>query len=1147
MQPLLSPQFPRNHHHASHWGGMIGCANSLVCARLIESRQQPVLIVTPDIASTEQLKENLQLFLPPNAYASTMHFPDQEILPYDLFSPHADLISSRLSVLAQLQQPGDQVVIAALPTLLRILPPRDYLRQNAFLIKTGGKLSIDHCRQSLTAAGYHHVSQVMEHGEFLIRGSIIDVFPMGTNLPLRIELFDDVIDSLRLFDPETQRTIKKIPSLTLLPANEYPLTDESIERFRLSWRRAFTGNPLDSPVYESISDGKPINGIEAYQPLFFDQTATLFDYLSDKTMIIHIGNTQEAFTTHWHDVQERYEQLRYDITRPCLPVEQLYLTKDNWHQRLKGYQQIFLSNTASASTHVTFACKSLPPLSVAIKAKEPMKKLHAFISEYQGKVIIAAESAGRHAVILQQLQQSGLSVNESKSWQDFLQSDQPLHLIVAPIQQGFIDTDANYALITEADCYADYVSLRRKRKKANYDPGQLIKSLAELNVDDYVVHIDHGIGRYNGLVTITNNDIEAEYLSLRYANDDKIFVPITDLHAISRYAKGDQDHITLHRLGNAQWEKQKKKAAEKVHDIAAELLALYAKREATPGYAYTINDTDYQAFRQSFPYEETEDQQRAIDAVVNDMKQPRSMDRLVCGDVGFGKTEIAMQAAFIAANDGKQVAILVPTTLLAQQHYQTFCDRLSLWPLTVGIVSRMQTPKQQKATLAALASGQLDIIVGTHKLLQKSIQFQHLGLMIVDEEHRFGVKQKETIKAMRAEVDLLTLTATPIPRTLNMALSGSRDLSIIATPPAKRLAVKTFLHRMQPAIVIEAIQRELLRGGQVYFLHNEVATIDAMKEQLMSWIPNISIAVAHGQLSESQLERTMADFYHQKHNVLLCTTIIESGIDIPTANTILVNKANRFGLAQLHQIRGRVGRSHHQAYAYLLVDEIEAISKDAEKRLHALVQLDELGAGFQLATHDLEIRGAGELLGDEQSGHMQAIGYTLYMDMLSDAIDALKNNEQPSLIPSSSNEPEVNCGIPALFPETYVRDVSTRLQLYKRLTQCESNDDLDDFQVECIDRFGALPPVAKNLISIQSLKLRAKNLGIKQIDAKAKYGYFIFSESPNVDPARIIQLIQQQPKQYQLHQPNGLRFLLPETQEERVQHILAAISEIRRQ
>ncbi|HAG61765.1 MAG TPA: transcription-repair coupling factor [Coxiellaceae bacterium] len=1143
MANILQADCPQKHQHNHRWGGLVNSAKTLACAELATRSSGPLCLLTADIHAAEQLRRELPFFLPEQF--PIMYFPDRETLPYDMFSPHQDLVSERLRVLTALPQFTHGIIIAALPTVMHLLAPSSHLGTHSLHLAKDQSLQIDAFRQQLTLGGYRHVSQVMEHGEFLIRGSLIDVFPMGSDLPIRIELFDDAIESLRTFNPETQRTIEKIDEFILLPAQEYAMDEKAIAHFRQAWRATFSGNPLDSPSYEAVTDGHHLAGVEMYLPLFFEDTSTFMDYLPDNTRVIQHHPLHAHLEQFLEEVNHRYEQYRYDQTRPLLPPHQLYLTEDRFFSQLNTFSTIRIESSADHNTHDDFNTVALPVFDSESLQQTPYPAIASWHNTHDGRLLFTAESPGRREVMQQQLQAAGIQPSLCEHWQDFLSSKETVCLTLANLDHGFTDNQNAFSLITESDIHGEYVAQRRKRRSStNIEQHAIIKHLTELSVGDLVVHLDHGIGRYLGLETLGTGGIEAEYLALEYANQDKIFVPVTSLDLISRYNGQDSEQASLHRLGSTAWEKAKRKAAEKIHDVAAELLVLHAKREATPGHAFTIQEQDYQRFRSAFPFEETPDQLQAIDAVKADMTAAKSMDRLICGDVGFGKTEIAMQAAFIAAMNGQQVSVLVPTTLLAQQHYQSFCDRFADWPVSIGIVSRLQTPKEQKTTLEKLALGQVDIIIGTHKLLQPTIRFKELGLIIVDEEHGFGVRQKEKIQAMRAEVDLLTLTATPIPRTLNMALSGTRDLSIIATPPAKRLAIKTFLQRFSPTIIQEAMQRELLRGGQLYFLHNDVASMETMKEQLSSMVPQARIAIAHGQMSEKQLERVMADFYHQKFNVLLSTTIIESGIDVPTANTILINKADRFGLAQLHQIRGRVGRSHHQAYAYLLVDEPTAISSDAQKRFDALLSQEDLGAGFYLATHDLEIRGAGELLGEGQSGHMQAIGFTLYMDMLEEAVEAIKAGKPVNSEPKQSHQASVECGIPALLPDTYIHDVNTRLSLYQRINDCQDKERIDDLQSECIDRFGLLPQPAKNLFAIQALRLKATQLGIEKIEIKQTFGYITFKQEHAVDPAHLIHLIQNQPKLYQLHTQSGIRFTCTAKSHDRITAVQSVLNDI---
>ena len=954
---------------------------------------------------------------------------------------------------------------------------------------------------------------------------------MGSPSPFRIELFDDKIETIRRFDPETQCSIEKIDKIRMFPAREYPLTETAVNQFRQSWRAQFPGNPKESPLYENISDAAPAPGAEYYLPLFFPELNTFFDYLPEHTQIVCTENLSNLAEKFWQEVGSRYEQLRYDSQRPLCEPGAIYLAPNAVFGEMRRFPQIQCHTELlpEKAGHINFATQPVPALAVDHKLKNPLHKLETFITPFQGRVLFCAETTGRREILLELFNQINLQPEIFAAWPDFFNSQARIGICVAPLDCGLWLQAPELILICESQLLGEQVQQRRLRRTARQDPATLIRNLTELQIGAPVVHIDHGVGRYLGLEQMSAGGQQGEYLKLEYAGGDKIYVPVTSLHLISRYTGADTDHAPLQRLGTKQWQTIKRKTAEQVCDVAAELLDIYSRRQATDGFAFKEPDHQFLQFRQAFPFEETPDQTKAIDAVIVDMTSARSMDRLVCGDVGFGKTEVAMQAAFLAVHSGKQVAVLVPTTLLAEQHLHSFRDRFADWPVQIAVFSRMQNPKDQKAAIARLAEGKIDIAIGTHKLLSENIQFKDLGLLIIDEEHRFGVRQKERIKALRAHVDILTLTATPIPRTLNMALAGTRDLSIIATPPARRLSIKTFVYEYESTIIREAVLRETMRGGQLYFLYNEVETITAMAAKLKEIVPEIRVGIAHGQMPERQLEKVMADFYHHRFNVLICTTIIESGIDVPTANTILIYRADRFGLAQLHQLRGRVGRSHHQAYAYLLVPAEQKITADAEKRLTAISQLEDLGAGFQLATHDLEIRGAGELLGEEQSGHIHAVGFSLYMELLEAAVRALKAGEEPNLEPSSDHGPEINLHLSAFIPDAYLPDVSARLTLYKRLANCINEQEIQELKSEMIDRFGLLPPATEHLFAVTKLKLAVAPLGIIKVDVSEQYGYLHFTERPNINPQKLITLIQKYPKLYQLQSNHILRFKVTAT------------------
>ncbi|MBA6292964.1 transcription-repair coupling factor [Colwellia sp. MB3u-70] len=1118
------------------WQNLPGSSATVAIFHGALSTQQPILLLTHDTPSALRLEQELTS-LNQQAQLPICLFPDWETLPYDTFSPHQDIISQRLATLYQLSRMDKGIVIVPISTLMQRLAPKQYIEANSLIIQKGDKKDLHQLRQSLEASGYRCVDQVMEHGEFSARGAILDIFPMGSKTPFRLDFFDDEIDEIRLFDPENQRSSDKIDGINLLPAHEFPTDTDGTNLFRSQYREQFTSTIDKASIYHQVSNGIMPAGIEYYLPLFFQQTNTLCDYLADNTLVIISGDIDKALAHYWTDIDYRYEDRRYDPTRPLLPPKHLFLNSEELYSALKPFDRINLKpeviEDELKASQVQFDVHTLPDLTIDHKLKQPFELLNNFVNskETPSKLLFVAESQGRRESVLELLERNQTKPSIFNSIEDFVNSDALIGITVNALSAGFIfqakgSAKKNaIALITEAELLGDRVrQTRRRNKQQEIQNDAIFKNLAELSIGQPVVHIDHGIGRYMGLQTIENSGITTEFLMLSYAKEAKLYVPVASLHLISRYSGADADHAPLHKLGNDSWSKAKQKAAEKVRDVAVELLDIYAKRASNHGYSFKRNKDDYRAFADSFSFEETFDQAQAINAVISDMLSPKAMDRLVCGDVGFGKTEVAMRAAFIAVNDGKQVAILVPTTLLAQQHHESFRDRFANWPINIEVLSRFKTAKEQNAIVKEVESGQIDILIGTHKLLQNSIKYKDLGLLVVDEEHRFGVKQKEKIKQLRANVDILTLTATPIPRTLNMAMGGMRDLSIIATPPAKRLAVKTFVRERDDALIRESILREVLRGGQVYFLHNNVDTIDKTAADIQVLLPEAKIITAHGQMRERELERVMNDFYHQRYNVLVCTTIIETGIDVPTANTIIMDRADHLGLAQLHQLRGRVGRSHHQAYAYLLTPHEKRMTKDAKKRLEAIASLEDLGAGFTLATHDLEIRGAGELLGEDQSGSMSQVGYTLYMEMLDAAVTALKEGKELSLDQVTKTQTEVDLRVAALLPDDYIFDVSLRLSLYKRIASCKNKQALDDVQVELIDRFGLLPQAAKNLVHIAKLKLKAQKMGITRIDAGPAGGTFEFSSETKVDPMFIIGLIQQQPKIYKMEGANKLKF-----------------------
>ncbi|MHC5349986.1 transcription-repair coupling factor [Metapseudomonas furukawaii] len=1116
-----------------HWGNLPGAALSLAIAEAASAAKRFTLLLTADSQSAERLEQELGFFAPD---LDVLHFPDWETLPYDLFSPHQDIISQRVDTLYRLPGVKHGVLVVPITTALHRLAPTRFLLGSSLVLDVGQKLDVEQMRLRLEAAGYRCVDTVYEHGEFAVRGALIDLFPMGSDLPYRIDLFDDEIETLRTFDPETQRSIEKVESIRLLPAREFPLDKKAVTDFRGRFRERFDVDFRRCPIYQDLASGITPSGIEYYLPLFFEESATLFDYLPTDTQVFSLPGIEQAAEQFWGDVRNRYEERRVDPERPLVPPAELFLPVEDCFARLKGSPRLVLSqeDVEPGVGRERFSARALPDLAIQAKASEPLAALRRFLDEFPGRVLFSAESAGRREVLLEMLARLKLRPLEVDGWSAFIASDQRMAITIAPLDEGLLLDDPGLALIAESPLFGQRVMQRRRRERRGDANDNVIKNLAELREGAPVVHIDHGVGRYLGLITLEIDGQAAEFLALQYAEDAKLYVPVASLHLIARYTGSDDALAPLHRLGSEAWQKAKRKAAEQVRDVAAELLDIYARRAARKGYAFLDPKVDYATFAAGFPFEETPDQQAAIEAVLADMLAPKPMDRLVCGDVGFGKTEVAMRAAFVAVHSGKQVAVLVPTTLLAQQHYNSFRDRFADWPVKVEVMSRFKSAKEVEGAVQQLAEGKIDIIIGTHKLLQDDVRFKNLGLAIIDEEHRFGVRQKEQLKSLRSEVDILTLTATPIPRTLNMAVAGMRDLSIIATPPARRLSVRTFVMERQNTAIKEALLRELLRGGQVYYLHNEVATIEKCAAELAELVPEARIAVGHGQMRERDLEQVMSDFYHKRFNVLVASTIIETGIDVPSANTIVIERADKFGLAQLHQLRGRVGRSHHQAYAYLLTPPRKQMTPDAEKRLEAIANAQDLGAGFVLATHDLEIRGAGELLGEGQSGQIQAVGFTLYMEMLERAVKAIQKGEQPNLEQPLGGGPEINLRVPALIPEDYLPDVHARLILYKRIASAADEDGLKELQVEMIDRFGLLPEPTKHLVRLTLLKLQAEKLGIRKVDAGPQGGRIEFAQDTCVDPLVLIKLIQGQPKRYKFEGATLFKFQVPmERPEER--------------
>ena len=1096
-----------------------GSADALLLAELglrEKAAGRPVAIITADANDAQRLLDELPFFAPGLRCAL---FPDWETLPYDSFSPHQDLISERLATLWRIQQRdqeqgADVVIVPATTALYRLAPPA-FMAGYTFEFKVRQKLDEAKFKAQLTLAGYQHVTQVVSPGEYAVRGGLIDLFPMGSLVPYRVDLFDDEIDSIRTFDPDSQRSLYPVPEVRLLPGREFPMDEAARTRFRKRWRELLEGDPTKSRIYKDIGNGVATAGIEYYLPLFFEQTATVFDYLgADATLVLH-GDLEPAFQRFWQDTRERYRLVQSDPDRPALPPETLFLDAEGFYAVAKPHMQLALRPGSQDVEHSAWI-QALPDLGAQRGADDPLAKLHAHIRSSADRVLLLAESDGRRESLLDFLRASQLSPPAFDSLAEFQASDEKVGIATAALASGFAWIEGGIAFVTETELFAAGPTARRRRKQEQVsDVEALIKDLSELNVGDPVVHSAHGIGRYRGLINMDLGEKNAdgspalqEFLHLEYANDATLYVPVSQLQLISRYTGVSADEAPLHRLGSGQWEKAKRRAAEQVRDAAAELLNIYARRAAREGHAFRYSPHDYETFANDFGFEETADQNAAIHAVIQDMISPQPMDRLVCGDVGFGKTEVALRAAFVAVTGGKQVAFLAPTTLLAEQHYQTLVDRFAKWPVKIAEMSRFRTTKEVNAALKGVADGTVDIVVGTHKLLSEKTQFKNLGLLIIDEEHRFGVRHKEQMKALRAEVDVLTLTATPIPRTLGMALEGLRDLSVIATAPQRRLAIKTFVRSESKGVIREAVLRELKRGGQVYFLHNEVDTIENRKQMLEEILPEARIGIAHGQMPERELERVMRDFVAQRFNLLLCSTIIETGIDVPTANTIIMARADKFGLAQLHQLRGRVGRSHHQAYAYLLVPDIEGLTKQAQQRLDAIQQMEELGSGFYLAMHDLEIRGAGEVLGENQSGNMLEVGFQLYNEMLSEAVESLKAGREPDLLNPLNVTTDINLHAPALLPDDYCGDVHLRLSFYKKLATAKTAEQVDRLLEEIVDRFGKLPPQAQTLIDVHRLRVLSQPYGVQKVDATPGVILITFRPNPPIDPMKIIELVQ---------------------------------------
>jgi transcription-repair coupling factor (superfamily II helicase) len=1132
--------FPKQSQTLSqYWGGLYGCSQSLALIEFTKKYDDVILVIADDIKHSEVIKKEILFF---DNQQTVLTFPDWEVLPYDSFSPHQAIISQRLKTLQQLQHLKKAIVIITLEALIQRLCPQKFLNKYSFIMDVGSTLNIESFSYQLLSLGYNRVQKVITHGEFSIKGSIIDVFAMGSKEPFRLDLFDDEIETIRFFDVDTQRSIREVKNIELLPAKEFSTDEQSITTFSKNYQKHFSSDT--GVVIDAIKQKHLIGGIEFYLPLFFEKTADFFDYLPKNLVIWTQNNLNDKVIALSEQIAKRYEEIKID--RQILQPDVIFLRTEELFSKLKQHPKIVIQEikVEEKNNYCNFSSQLLNPITIQNEAKKPLRRILEFIDKFEGKILFVVESLGRQNFLTELFKTQTLPLQILNTWQDFTTSKEKLNITVGDINRNLILD--NIVLISEDALFGQTLVQQKRRRRAKHkDFGERVKNLIELSEGDAVVHEQYGVGRYLGLISIEYDEQPQDFIRILYADNAKLMVPISALSLISRYSAASVDNAPLHRLGSGQWAKIKKKAAESLHDVATELLDIYAKRAQSKGFVMEEPSDAYNTFVSEFPFEETPDQQKAIDEVLLDMHKPQPMDRLVCGDVGFGKTEIAMRAAFIAVESGKQVSILVPTTLLANQHLESFVNRFAKHPINISVVSRFQTAKQQKITLESLTRGKVDILIGTHRLLNKGIKYHNLGLMIVDEEHRFGVKQKEKLKGLKSEIDILTMTATPIPRTLNMALGSLKDLSVIATPPNKRVAIKTFVSEFNKGTIKEACLREVHRGGQIFFLHNEIDSIDLMAEKLEKLMPNISLRIAHGQMPERELEAVMQDFYHQKFQLLLCTTIIETGIDMPTANTIVINNAQKFGLAQLHQLRGRVGRSHHQAYAYLMIKSKLSLTDNAKKRLDAIASLEDLGVGFMLANHDLEIRGAGELLGEGQSGKIHEIGFALYHDLLQRTITAMRENKKVDL--TTPQEIEIDLDFAAILPKDYIFDTADRLVFYKRIASSEDKQTLDDIKMELIDRFGLLPNSAHNLFAVTTLKQAAKLMGIEQIIVNDIRMKIVFNQEPNIDTDKFIMQLQQNPQSYKFDGKKVLTVIQKTTIEDRLESIDKVLSSFKKQ